>query len=59
MLKDKNVDKMMFVLVMVIIVYDLEFWKELLYLFLYEDWRLFLVGKVEYLEVIVFCNGIF
>ncbi|MCK7614667.1 malonic semialdehyde reductase [Roseibium sediminicola] len=56
-LKDKNVDKMMSAPVTVIIAHDLEFWKELPYLFPHEDRRPHFEGKPEHAEVTAFRNG--
>lgn len=56
-LKDKNVDKMMSAPVTVIIAHDLEFWKELPYLFPHEDRRPHFEGKPEHAEITAFRNG--
>ncbi|WP_305983867.1 malonic semialdehyde reductase [Roseibium sp. MMSF_3544] len=56
-LKDKNVDKMMSAPVTVIVAHDLEFWKELPYLFPHEDRRPHFEGKLEHSEVTAFRNG--
>lgn len=56
-LKDKNIDKMMSAPVTVIVAHDLEFWKELPYLFPHEDRRPFFEGKAEHSEVTAFRNG--
>jgi len=56
-LKDKNVDKMMSAPSTVIIAHDLEFWKELPYLFPHEDRRPHFEGKPEHAEVTAFRNG--
>lgn len=56
-LKDKNIDKMMEAPVTAIIAHDLEFWRELPFLFPHEDRRPFFEGKPEYCEVSAFRNG--
>ncbi|ASP33657.1 malonic semialdehyde reductase [Labrenzia sp. VG12] len=56
-LKDKNIDKMMSAPSTVIIAHDLEFWKELPYLFPHEDRRSHFEGKPEHSEVTAFRNG--
>lgn len=56
-LKDKNIDKMMSAPSTVIIAHDLEFWKELPYLFPHEDRRPHFEGKPEHCEVTAFRNG--
>lgn len=56
-LKDKNVDKMISAPVTVIIAHDLEFWKELPYLFPHEDRRPHFEGKAEHSEATAFRNG--
>lgn len=56
-LKPKNVDKMMAAPVTAIIAHDLEFWKELPFLFPYEDRRAFFEGKPGFAEVTAFRNG--
>ncbi|WP_422377269.1 malonic semialdehyde reductase [Roseibium sp.] len=56
-LKDKNIDKMMSAPSTVIIAHDLEFWKELPYLFPHEDRRPHFEGKAEHSEVTAFRNG--
>lgn len=56
-LKDKNIDKMMSAPVTVIIAHDLEFWKELPFLFPHEDRRPHFVGKLEHSKVTAFRNG--
>jgi 3-hydroxypropanoate dehydrogenase len=56
-LKDKNIDKMMSAPSTVIIAHDVEFWKELPYLFPHEDRRPHFQGKAEHSEVTAFRNG--
>ncbi|MEM5581949.1 malonic semialdehyde reductase [Roseibium sp. AS2] len=56
-LKDKNIDKMMSAPVSVIIAHDLDFWKELPYLFPHEDRRPHFEGKPEHCEATAFRNG--
>lgn len=56
-LKDKNIDKMMSAPVSVIIAHDVEFWKELPYLFPHEDRRPHFQGKPEHSETTAFRNG--
>jgi 3-hydroxypropanoate dehydrogenase len=56
-LKDKNIDKMMSAPVTVIIAYDLDFWKELPFLFPHEDRRPLFEGKADYCERTAFLNG--
>ena len=56
-LKDKNIDKMMSAPVTVIIAHDVEFWKELPYLFPHEDRRPHFQGKPEHSETTAFRNG--
>ncbi|PLW78983.1 malonic semialdehyde reductase [Cohaesibacter celericrescens] len=56
-LKDKNVDKMMAAPVTAIIAHDLEFWRELPFLFPHEDRRPHFEGKPEHSEVTAFRNG--
>ncbi|MES0882545.1 malonic semialdehyde reductase [Roseibium sp. SCP14] len=56
-LKDKNVDKMMSAPATVIVAHDVEFWKELPFLFPHEDRRPFFEGKPEHSEVTAFRNG--
>lgn len=56
-LKDKNIDKMMSAPVSVIIAHDVEFWKELPYLFPHEDRRPHFMDKPEHSEVTAFRNG--
>ncbi|MBO6507115.1 MAG: malonic semialdehyde reductase [Roseibium sp.] len=56
-LKDKNIDKMMSAPATVIIAHDLEFWKELPYLFPHEDRRPHFEGKPEHSETTAFRNG--
>jgi len=56
-LKDKNIDKMMSAPTTVIIAHDVEFWKELPYLFPHEDRRPHFQGKPEHAEVTAFRNG--
>jgi 3-hydroxypropanoate dehydrogenase len=56
-LKDKNIDKMMSAPATVIIAHDVEFWKELPYLFPHEDRRPHFQGKPEHSEVTAFRNG--
>lgn len=56
-LKPKNVDKMMSAPVTVIIAHDLEFWKELPYLFPHEDRRPYFEGKLEHCVDSAFRNG--
>ncbi|MET1411410.1 malonic semialdehyde reductase [Roseibium sp. HPY-6] len=56
-LKDKNIDKMMSAPATVIIAHDLEFWKELPYLFPHEDRRPHFEGKPEHSEATAFRNG--
>jgi len=48
-LKDKNIDKMMAAPVTAIIAYDLDFWKELPFLFPHEDRRKLFEGKDDYI----------
>jgi 3-hydroxypropanoate dehydrogenase len=56
-LKDKNVDKMMSAPATVIVAHDVEFWKELPFLFPHEDRRHFFEGKLEHSEETAFRNG--
>ncbi|MHA7777583.1 malonic semialdehyde reductase [Roseibium sp. M-1] len=56
-LKDKNIDKMMSAPVTVIIAHDLEFWKELPYLFPHEDRRPHFMDKPGHAETTAFRNG--
>lgn len=56
-LKEKNIDKMMSAPVTAIIAYDLDFWKELPYLFPHEDRRSVFEGKREFCEATAFRNG--
>jgi len=56
-LKEKNVDKMMSAPSTVIIAHDLEFWKELPYLFPHEDRRPMFEGKPAHCEATAFRNG--
>ena len=56
-LKPKNVEKMIGAPVTAIIAYDLEFWKELPFLFPHEDRRAFFDGKPEYCEDTAYRNS--
>ncbi len=56
-LKAKNIDKMMSAPVTVIIAHDLEFWKDLTFLFPHEDRRPHFEGKPEHSEITAFRNG--
>ncbi|WP_434051088.1 MAG: malonic semialdehyde reductase [Roseibium sp.] len=56
-LKDKNIDKMMSAPGTVIIAHDLDFWKELPFLFPHEDRRPHFEGKPEHSETTAFRNG--
>jgi 3-hydroxypropanoate dehydrogenase len=56
-LKPKNVEKMMSAPVCVIIAHDLDFWKELPYLFPHEDRRPLFEGKTEHIEATAFRNA--
>ncbi|WP_380053098.1 malonic semialdehyde reductase [Falsihalocynthiibacter sp. SS001] len=56
-LKAKNIDKMMDAPVTAIIAYDLDFWRELPFLFPHEDRRPHFEGKPEHSEVTAFRNG--
>jgi 3-hydroxypropanoate dehydrogenase len=56
-LKAKNIDKMMEAPVTAIIAHDLDFWKELPFLFPHEDRRPHFEGKAEHAEVTAFRNG--
>lgn len=56
-LKAKNVDKMMEAPVTAIIAHDLEFWRELPFLFPHEDRRPHFEGKPDHAEVTAFRNG--
>jgi len=56
-LKDKNIDKMMSAPVTVIIAHDLEFWKQLPYLFPHEDRRPHFMDKPDHAETTAFRNG--
>lgn len=56
-LKAKNIDKMMSAPVTVIVAHDLEFWKELPFLFPHEDRRPHFEGKPEHSETTAFRNG--
>ena len=56
-LKDKNIEKMMSAPVTAIIAHDLEFWRELPFLFPHEDRRPHFEGKKEHSEVTAFRNG--
>ena len=55
--KDKNIEKMMSAPATVIIAHDVEFWKELPYLFPHEDRRPHFEGKPEHSETTAFRNG--
>lgn len=55
--KEKNLQKMMGAPVTAIIAHDLEFWKELPYLFPHEDRRHFFEGKTDHCEVTAFRNA--
>lgn len=56
-LKKKNVNKMMSAPVSVIIAFDLDFWKELPYLFPHEDRRGFFQGKEQHCHDTAFRNS--
>ncbi|MEM9222573.1 MAG: malonic semialdehyde reductase [Pseudomonadota bacterium] len=56
-LKEKNVPKMMTAPVTAIIAHDLEFWKELPFLFPHEDRRPAFEGKPDHIEQTAFRNG--
>ena len=56
-LKAKNIDKMMDAPVTAIIAHDLEFWRELPFLFPHEDRRPHFEGKPEHSETTAFRNG--
>ncbi|ASJ76112.1 malonic semialdehyde reductase [Granulosicoccus antarcticus] len=56
-LKDKNIDKMMSAPVAVIIAFDLDFWKELPFLFPHEDRRGFFKGKEQHCYDTAFRNS--
>lgn len=56
-LKEKNVAKMMDAPMTVIIAYDLDFWKQLPFLFPHEDRRSFFEGKDAYIESTAFRNS--
>jgi len=56
-LKEKNIDKMMAAPVTAIIAHDLEFWRELPFLFPHEDRRPHFEGKAEHSEITAFRNG--
>lgn len=56
-LKAKNIDKMMAAPVTAIIAHDLEFWRELPFLFPHEDRRPHFEGKPEHSETTAFRNG--
>ena len=56
-LKAKNIDKMMAAPVTTIIAHDLEFWRELPFLFPHEDRRPHFQGKAEHSEITAFRNG--
>lgn len=56
-LKDKNIDKMMSAPVTAIIAHDLEFWRDLPFLFPHEDRRPHFEGKPEHSETTAFRNG--
>lgn len=56
-LKAKNIDKMMSAPVTAIIAHDLDFWKELPFLFPHEDRRPHFEGKPEHAATTAFRNG--
>lgn len=56
-LKAKNIDKMMAAPVTAIIAHDLEFWRDLPFLFPHEDRRPHFEGKPEHSETTAFRNG--
>lgn len=56
-LKAKNIDKMMAAPVTAIIAYDLDFWKELPFLFPHEDRRHLFEGKDDHIRDTAFRNG--
>jgi 3-hydroxypropanoate dehydrogenase len=56
-LKAKNIDKMMDAPVTAIIAHDLEFWRELPFLFPHEDRRPHFEGKPAHAETTAFRNG--
>lgn len=56
-LKAKNIDKMMDAPVTAIIAYDLEFWRQLPFLFPHEDRRPHFEGKPEHSEDTAYRNG--
>ncbi|CAM3056176.1 malonic semialdehyde reductase [Vibrio rarus] len=56
-LKEKNIDKMLAAPVTVIIAHDLDFWKQLPFLFPHEDRRPLFQDKPAYIERTAFLNG--
>ncbi len=56
-LKAKNIDKMMAAPATAIIAYDVDFWKELPFLFPHEDRRPHFEGKLEHSVATAFRNG--
>ncbi|PSL17486.1 malonic semialdehyde reductase [Shimia abyssi] len=56
-LKEKNIDKMMAAPVTAIIAHDLEFWRDLPFLFPHEDRRPHFEGKLAHSESTAFRNG--
>lgn len=56
-LKAKNIDKMRSAPVTAIIAHDLEFWRDLPFLFPHEDRRPHFEGKAEHSEITAFRNG--
>jgi len=56
-LKAKNIDKMRAAPVTAIIAHDLEFWRQLPFLFPHEDRRPIFEGKAEHSEITAFRNG--
>lgn len=56
-LKAKNIDKMMAAPVTAIIAHDLDFWRDLPFLFPHEDRRPFFEGKPDHCEATAFRNG--